>query len=131
MLTRDDWESLINNAALSAHEVTLIVHMHRQLREKEKALEDMRTQRDITANDRDNRRRRMDIAMAILDESQVHDLEQIAATIWSVSTDRIESVMVATLTPRPIDPTQQPTAPTWPQGQKVGVAANDDFPELF
>lgn len=37
---------------------------------------------NLTASDRDNRRRRMDIAAAILDETAVTDLEAIAGIIW-------------------------------------------------
>jgi hypothetical protein len=36
----------------------------------------------IAESDRDNRRRRMDLARAILDETQVHDLDLVAEIIW-------------------------------------------------
>jgi hypothetical protein len=36
----------------------------------------------ISVSDRDNRRRRMDLAMALLDETQVCDLEAIADIVW-------------------------------------------------
>lgn len=47
-----------------------------------KAELDLETQNKITSQDRDNRRRRMDIAMVVLDESQTIDLEAIAAILW-------------------------------------------------
>lgn len=114
MLSRDDWESIINNANLSVHEVALIVHMHRQVLEKEKALADACTQRDITANDRDNRRRRMDLAVAILDETQMHDLEALAEIVWlprgsQHKPDSCWPERPLSIEPVTGDPTQRPT----------------------
>lgn len=47
-------------------------------------LDEKQTQLDVTLQDRDNRRRRMDIAKVILDETQVCDLDRIAEIIWPV-----------------------------------------------
>lgn len=78
-------------------------------------LEYIETQRQITSSDRDNRRRRMDIALAVLDESALNDLDQIASFLWPYPiANKFEEI--PDRVPRPefgssgdSDPTQVPT----------------------
>lgn len=70
-----------------------VVVMASQVSGREKLLEDSECAHAITQSDRDNRRRRMDLARAILDETQVHDLDKVAEIIWPVAENEYAPVM--------------------------------------
>lgn len=55
--------------------------------------DDQISKRLIAESDRDNRRRRMDLARAILDETQVHDLDAVAEIIWPTTESEYAPVM--------------------------------------
>lgn len=73
---------------------------------------------NTTAQDRDNRRRRMDLAMVLLDESRPVNLDSVAAIVWPgenslAGQSGIAEVFDAHLTAKGVpvtgDPTQTPT----------------------
>lgn len=53
-----------------------------QVKNQARQYDEISVQLNITSQDRDNRRRRMELAMTILDETQALDLDSIAVIVW-------------------------------------------------
>jgi hypothetical protein len=104
LLNSDEYEELnrvLHNPNLSHEQSEVILRVVRKAEGFIYKCGVLGDEKAIIESDRDNRRRRMDIARAILDETQVHDLDRIAEIVWPSFTP--------TLTGYVSDPTQQPT----------------------
>jgi hypothetical protein len=80
--TRKILGDLLLDARLTEIEAMTLQAMMRMALMREREGEERGARLLIAESDRDNRRRRMDLAMAILDETQVHDLDKVAEIIW-------------------------------------------------
>lgn len=84
-MTKDTLEilgALLLSHRLTEMEAMTLQAMMRMALMREREGEERGARLLIAESDRDNRRRRMDLAMAILDETQVHDLDRVAEIIW-------------------------------------------------
>lgn len=97
--------------------------------------ENQETQLRITSQDRDNRRRRMELAMVLLDENQTLDLDSIAALIWPQPKSEHEIFMAGSVrgtqgspSPHPIFAPRTFGAPTSVPGPNLLCPRNPAIP---
>lgn len=109
ILSNDEYEELcrlLHTTRISTLQASIVLKVVREIRALENKVSDLEVEKHIALSDRDNRRYRMDLAMAILDETQLHDLDAISSIVRRRS-DR--PYITGTPTPVVSDPTQVPT----------------------
>lgn len=114
----EDLLNILTKQSTTDSEADALLRLFRQKRLDENAASERSTQLDVTIQDRDNCRRRMQICLAILDEQCMVNLDGIAAILWPEAVEEHRQQSEATSQwmetfgePVTTDPTQVPTAP--------------------